>query len=193
AASTAGETFIEHQALLWQLEPWMPGRADFIGQPSDQRLNSAMRTLAQIHLAAERYDCPPAGRGWFPCPPAAPSPACGERLQIIREWPTARCEQVRSQLEASTPPEFRRLALEILRGFQIACGPVERELRILQKLLVPVHPCLRDIWHDHLLFTAAEVTGVVDPSAARTENVASDLSRLLGSLLEEDRPRWERA
>src|SRR5690606_8492817 len=154
---------------------------------------STMQTLAQIHRAAERYDCPPAAGEWFSRHTAAPSPACRERLQIVRDWSTARCELARARLEAKAPVEFRRLATEILRCFQIACGPVERELLRLLGVPVPVHPCLRDVWHDHVLFTGEEVTGVVDPSAARTENVASDLSRLLGSLLEDDRPRWETA
>lgn len=189
--SAAGETFVEHHALLWQLEPWLPGRADFHVRTSEERLRSAMQTLAQIHRAAERYQCPPAGRQWFDTHPAAPSPACRERLQIIRDWSTARCDQARAHLEAKAPAEFCSVALDILRCFPIACGPVERELLALHDVPVPVHPCLRDIWHDHLLFTDEEVTGVVDPSAARTENVASDLSRLLGSLLEDDRPRWE--
>lgn len=193
AAALNGDTLLEHQALLWQLEPWLPGRADFHERPSDERLRSAVQTLAQFHRAAERYESPSAGRPWFDCHPAAPSPACGERLQIVRDWTASRCDRARAHLEAKAPAEFRRLALEILRCFQIASGPIERELRFLHELPVPVHPCLRDIWHDHLLFTGEEVTGVIDPSAAHTENVASDLSRLLGSLLEDDRPRWETA
>jgi Ser/Thr protein kinase RdoA (MazF antagonist) len=193
AAALSGDTLVEHQGLLWQLEPWLPGRADFHERPSEERLRSAVQTLAQIHLAAELYESPSAGRPWFERHPAAPSPACRERLQILRDWSPARCDQARADLEAKAPAEFRHLAREVLRCFQIGCGPIERELRFLHELPMRVHPCLRDIWHDHVLFTGEEVTGLVDPSAARTENVASDLSRLLGSLLEDDRPRWKSA
>lgn len=193
ALAPNGGTLIEHHALLWQLEPWLPGRADFHEHPSDQRLRSAMQVLAQMHRAAERYECPPAGRQWFSRHPAAPSPACRERLQIVRDWTASRCDQAQSQLQAKAPAEFRRLAFGILRCFQSACGPVERELLALHEVPVPIHPCLRDIWHDHLLFTGEELTGVVDPSATRSENVASDLSRLLGSLLGDDRSRWKTA
>jgi Ser/Thr protein kinase RdoA (MazF antagonist) len=188
-----GQTLVEHNGWLWQLEPWMPGRADFHQRPSEERLRSAVQTLAQIHRAAERYECPPAGLQWFNRQASAPSSACCERLQSVGAWNAARCQTVRGQLMAKAPAEFRRPALEILRCFPIACGPVEQELLTLHDVPLPVHPCLRDIWHNHLLFTGEEVTGVVDPSASRTENVASDLSRLLGSLLGDDRTRWERA
>ena len=66
-------------------------------------------------------------------------------------------------------------------------------LEDMSSVPVPLHPCLRDIWHDHVLYTEDHVTGIVDLSAARTENVAADLARLLGSLLGPGDGRWELA
>ncbi len=56
---------------------------------------------------------------------------------------------------------------------------------------VPLFPVIRDLWHDHILFTGDEVTGIVDFGAMRVDSAACDLSRLLASLLGNDREAWE--
>lgn len=190
-SDSAGQSLIESDGRLWQLEPWMPGTADFHELPTPERLRSAMQTLARLHLAAREYVCPPSGRKWFDRHSAAPSPACGERLNLLRDWTPSRQSAARTQLSNASSPEFSRVAREVLELFEVARRPVERELVALQYVPFLLHPCLRDVWHDHLLFTGDELTGLIDPSAARTENVAADLSRLLRSLVPEDRGWWD--
>ena len=57
---------------------------------------------------------------------------------------------------------------------------------------VPLQPCIRDIWHDHVLFQGEEVSGLIDFGALRIENVATDVARLLGSLVGNDKRGWQR-
>jgi Ser/Thr protein kinase RdoA (MazF antagonist) len=44
-----------------------------------------------------------------------------------------------------------------------------------------------------VLFEEDQVSGLIDPSAARTDTVAADHSRLAGSLIADDRLAWGRA
>lgn len=189
--TASGSTLVQHDGDLWQAEPWMPGDANFHHAPTDQKLRSAMHSLARVHRAAERYDAPSDESIWFARHVAAPSPACHERLAMIRDWTTERCAFDRSRLTAQAPTDFATLADDLLQLYTSARRPIERKLQSLQDTPVPLHPCLRDVWHDHVLFEQDNVTGLIDPAATRTENVATDLSRLLGSLLGDDRPRWK--
>ncbi len=47
---------------------------------------------------------------------------------------------------------------------------------------MPLQPCLCDVWHDHVLFEGAAVSGIVDYGSVKMDHVAVDLARLLGSL-----------
>ena len=51
---------------------------------------------------------------------------------------------------------------------------------------VTAQPCIRDIWHDHVLYVGEEVSGFVDFGALRMDHVAADISRLVGSLVGDD-------
>ena len=186
-----GLTLASHNAQWWQLEPWMPGTADFDRNPSTVRLRNIVTALARLHLASERYVATPSGRQWF-ATRQSPSPAVNERLASLQRLSAFR--------SATVPPTvFRadarqaRLADRMAAILPQVAPPVADEMVALTAETVRLHPCLRDVWHDHILLAGDKVTGIIDPSAARTESVASDLSRLLGSLLGDDASRWETA
>ena len=82
-------------------------------------------------------------------------------------------------------------ARRILTGFGRCAPTIAHELKAAAALYVPLQPCLRDVWHDHLLFDGDAVSGIIDPSAARTDSVAADIARLVGSLVGDDRDAWD--
>ena len=186
-----GPTLVRLNGRLWQLEPWKPGEADFKQNPSGARLRNAMHALARLHVAAAEYQPTARGAEWFFQSAAAPSPAVESRLKMIREWNSNRIRVAQADLDRLH--EAGAVADEMLRVFVLCAPKIEAELSSVRESMFCLQPCLRDVWHDHVLFTGDEVTGLIDASAARSENVASDLSRLLGSLLEDDHPRWELA
>jgi Ser/Thr protein kinase RdoA (MazF antagonist) len=50
---------------------------------------------------------------------------------------------------------------------------------------------LRDVWHDHVLFSRDEVTGMIDFGAVDFDTPAVDVARLLGSLVGDDAEGWQ--
>jgi homoserine kinase type II len=167
---------------LWELAPWLPGKADYRQAPSPSRLRAAMTTLAEFHLAAASFPLPDRGRG-------AP-PGIHERLERLAGCSPARLGRLS---EAVVPGDWPELALRARQWLDFA----PRALPLVQSALapaaqwtVPLQPCIRDIWHDHVLFEGGQVSGLVDFGALRTDTVATDVGRLLGSLASDDRQAW---
>jgi Ser/Thr protein kinase RdoA (MazF antagonist) len=186
-----GATFFESQGQIWQIEPWMPGTADFSANPSEPRLHAALSCLAQWHRAAARFVARDTEIRWFFTTAAAQSPGMAERFGQIARWTAPECAMMRSRLAALEWKEFKEPAREILDAFSRAAPRVAASLKIGISAEAPLQPCLRDVWHDHVLFTGDIVTGLVDPHAARSDSVATDLARLLGTLVGDERGRWD--
>lgn len=112
----------------------------------------------------------------------APSPvrlaaACTALARLHAVWRRHRSEA------RPAPVVQRRLAA-------LGDGVLHRRLLAYADQPFPVHPCLVDVWHDHVLFTGDEVTGVVDYAAMRLDVPHADLARLLGSLVGDDDAGW---
>ena len=184
-ATRCGLTVVLYDGQIWQLEPWMPGSPEQ-QVPSPVRLRAAMHCLAAWHLAAASFEASSEYRHWYFCEARCPSPGIGERIAQIDRWNAAACRQIDRRLPVLGWPEFCNLGQRLLPLYQRLAPAIAAELRIARNLHVPLQPCLRDIWSDHLLFTGDRVSGLIDPHACRSDNVATDLARLLGSLVADD-------
>lgn len=194
-SSTQGATVVREQGYLWELTEWMPGKADYLEQPNSVRLTAATTLLAQIHTAWETFHPAtqePNALATLPIPTprnsVAPSPAVAERHRRLSEVLggndlAALGHQTRDPWEAELVRETQALVVEH--------GPrLLEQLAELMQTPSAVHFVLRDIWSDHLLFTENAVTGVIDFGAARTDEPATDLARMLGSLEPFSQEQW---
>ena len=189
--ATNGSTLVSSGSGVWQLEPWLPGNADFHDAPSDARLRSAMRRLAAWHRAAARFVSHGAEGEWFDRRERAVSPAAIERLRLVYEWHAGRLAHLKEAISRRPEDRLAEPGREIAALVERAAPRVAGELEAATRLAFRLQPCLRDIWHDHVLFSGDEVTGLIDPSACRMENVATDLARLVGSLIGDDARGWQ--
>jgi homoserine kinase type II len=177
--TTSGDTVLRLDDGHWELANWLPGVADFQQHPTDSRLVAAMQALARLHIAWEHFPTRMTG--------LAPSPAMISRRGQLAKF-EALLPQLRSRL-ASASTALQERGYRILDFFQRRAQALDAQLQEAAVWQVPLQPCLRDIWHDHVLFTGELVTGVVDFGAARIECVAGDIARLVGSLVGSDPPR----
>ncbi len=189
--TSSGNSLLQMAEADWQLEPWLPGAADFRLWPSRERLARTMESLAQWHHGARKYvpsaDC----ATWFTCRRETESPAATERLESLGRVDSDQIALVAQTIERSTEEAIRQYAKRLLAAFERSSRCIMAELRQVRHLKFFLQPCLRDVWHDHILLSKNFVTGIIDASACRAENVASDLSRLIGSLVHDDREAWD--
>lgn len=181
-ASLKGATFVEHGGLLWELAPWMPGKADFRRSPTPQRLVAALQALARFHLAVADFPGSPG---------SAASPGILERTKLLDHWLAGGLDRLASAIEPARWPELSQRAGRIVSHFRSLAGSMRQALAHAATFQVDLQPCIRDIWHDHVLFLGDEVRGLVDFGSMQFDTVACDVARLLGSLAGDAPDRWQ--
>ncbi len=178
-AGAAG-TWMPHAGRLWELTTWLPGRADFHEHPSEARLRAACLALATVHA---RWS---AGSST-----AGPCPGIYRRLKACEEFR----DLVRSGWRLPAEPRELDPALPWAERAWTCLVPcldqIPQRLAPWRERALRLHPCLCDVWHDHLLFAGERLTGLIDFGAVKVDHMAVDLARLLGSLVGEDERGWQ--
>jgi len=175
--------FVEHQGALWQLEPWMPGVADYHASPSEARLRSALAALARFHLAAASF---PLAENRL-----LPSPRLLQRRDRLVALRAGELDRLAAAIQPGKWPALAERATRLVQLVRLAADRVGQTLASAVPLEVPIQPCIGDVWHDHVLFLADSVTGIVDFGGMRADTVAGDIARLLGSLVADDATGWQ--
>ncbi len=198
-----GRSFVRVDGHLWELSPWLPGQANFRQHPSVEKLHNAMRCLAQFHESSRHFPntvSPPSAIQNVAPPPAAapqqhqqPSPAFEQRLERLDHCQHGFIDELTVAVQRRSFPRFAALSHSILDLARPLIPMVRRELQLWCGRRWTLQPCLRDIWHEHVLFEGSQVTGLIDYGAMRFESPAADVARLLGSTLGSDRPGWQDA
>jgi homoserine kinase type II len=176
-ATTAGPNFFQQGGHLWELTPWLPGTADYEKSPTVEKLRAAMTALAHFHNAVADF------------PPSTPlassravAPAIKNRLDRLRALPSSGIEELSRAIDDNTWPDLAPLAHRFLAMLPHAIPGAIAELAPLAHETFRLQSCIRDIWHDHVLFDANRVTGLIDFGAMAIDTPATDIARLLGSL-----------
>lgn len=170
-----GLSFVEAAGRLWELTPWLPGRADFAQQPGREKLEAALRILAQFHHHAATF------QGLHGVPPGIVT-----RREQIDRLLNGDAATIEAAAERCDWPELRPRARRLVDRFHRNASQIRRLLERAERSSFPLQPCIRDIWHDHVLFVGSQVTGLIDFGALRIDHVAADIARLLGSLVADD-------
>jgi Ser/Thr protein kinase RdoA (MazF antagonist) len=175
--TSSADTMTSHAGRLWEVQQWMPGKADYHEQPTAERLRAACIGLARLHAAWEQIDANQTGT----CPGLA------RRMAAAKQWRELAATGWRP---VAASDDLLRPAVET--AMRLLPHLVERCARELAAASEPrpLQPCLCDAWHDHYLFEGDRLSGLIDYAAARFDHPAVDVARTLGSLVEDDESGW---
>jgi homoserine kinase type II len=178
-------TFVEHGGHLWELTTWRPGKADFREMPSRERLRAAMRVLARFHEAAGRGEQGTEDKGqraelW------GVAPAVLDRERQVEGLVSGGLDRIAAAVERGLNAELDGRAGRILCLTRGRLADLRRLIKVAAKRQMVLGPAIRDIHHEHVLFTGDEVTGLIDFGAMRIDTPLTDVARLTGSLVDDD-------
>lgn len=159
---------------LWEVAPWMPGRADPSALPDRGRLRAGFAGLAEFH----RFLAPGSTRG--------PSPGLARRLGQLDDLLRGGFSFLGRALDRAPVDPSRDLARRWLDLAQALAPRVRAALPAAALRAVRLQPCLRDARPDHFLFEGDRLTGLVDFGAMGVDAVSADLARLLAEWIGSD-------
>ena len=180
-----GESHVRRDGHHWELSTWLPGRADYFPLRRPEKLRAALSALAEFHRAAADFVELESRRVISPSPGIL---ARRRQIEVLRAGGlaaiVAAVDNATQSSHGNSSSDWIAivdLARRLLPLYARAEEPVFKAVFAGERLRVPLQPCIRDIWHDHVLFLEDRVSGLIDFGAMRTDNVAGDVARLLGS------------
>lgn len=170
-ASEDGTTLVSHANALWELAPWMPGKA--VVPATADSLAASARALRTFHNATANWAARPQT--------SASPPAIADRWRRLPEATKTDWYAVAKEAAAMTHGRPHARALSQLASLlPNALAKATALVRPVLEARSPVQGIQRDSRPEHFLFHEGSVTGLVDFGAATYDTPAVDLARLLG-------------
>lgn len=144
-----------------------------------------MEALARFHVAVSDFPLAAGQR------PAGAAHAVTTRLTRLQELQSGGIDALSRSITEIIWPDLAPLARKIVAELPRVVPITVARLTPLANAPLPLQVCIRDVWHDHILFTDDTVTGLIDFGALGVDTPATDIARLLGSLVGDDATGWK--
>ncbi|MEW4561606.1 phosphotransferase [Bremerella sp. JC770] len=180
-ATAAGQTYVESDGRLWELQTWMDGQpptAPFT-YPHQRGMFQAIAEFHALHESPPRE--------------TAPSPGIRTRLNLLDKWRDAYAQGPFPSLNGCGHPQWNSTLAQFLDSFvryHARLGPLLSSLAHETYLL---EDCIADPRPDNFRFAGYQLTGLFDLGSMRWDNIALDVARLASEVSEDGEVDWDTA
>lgn len=171
--ATSGETFVDHNERLWELQIWAKGEEP---QPplTDWQKKGMYHAVARFHQVLR--DTP------HDVSQLAKSEGVAIRLNMLRTWRDHRQSDLASRLADYGNPQRRQDLKLLIAGFEKFQSLVEPLLVKVSQQEFLVEHCIGDPRPENFRFENHQVSGLIDLGSMRRDNIALDISRLASEI-----------
>lgn len=177
--TASGQTYVEADGRLWELQTWMPGTPPRVPYLAPQK-KAMFQAIAQFHTL---HEVPPRE--------TASSPGIRTRIKLCDQWRTRHSNGEFAKLRCYGHPQWKSAIEQFLDSFvtyHTRLGPLLMSLEQEPYLL---EDCIADPRPDNFRFDDDQLTGLFDLGSMRWDNIALDVSRLASEVSSDGQVDWD--
>ncbi len=162
-----GDTVVQDEDRVWDVTKWLPGVPHMLAGQAE--VEYVCQAVAELHAV------------WSQLPQRSQCPGVMRRLEVLTQWISNPDLTI-----ADLQPSLKGLISRAMAIVERVAPFVLQALRPWETVPILLHPCIRDLRGEHVLYVGEHVTGIVDFGAMDVDSPAIDLARLLGDLAGEN-------
>lgn len=171
---------------VWEVSRWLPGKSALNFESPPSLWQEAGIGLAMMHSRWRDFDPDSMlfpRESCFAGRPRdlEPAPVLEARLRFAHDLLHGELERIIARIPVATSG-LAGISRAIGERIRRQLPPLYDQITGLSGRRFPIQVCVRDCRHEHFLFTAERLTGVIDFDAVRGDSVAGDLARILEPL-----------
>jgi hypothetical protein len=162
-----GDTVVQDEDRVWDVTTWLPGVPHALAGKAE--VENACKAVAELHAV------------WSQHSQRSPCPGVLRRIEVLTQWLSNPDLSI-----AVLQPGLTGLLSQALAVVERTAPFILQALRPWETVPLLLHPCIRDLRGEHVLYVGEHVAGIVDFGAMDVDSPAIDLARMLGDLVGEN-------
>ncbi|MBA2114025.1 phosphotransferase enzyme family protein [Bremerella alba] len=177
--ASTGQTYVEANNRLWELQTWMDGLSPSVPYSAPHR-KAMFHAIAEFHTYRET-----------PPRETAISPGITTRSQLCQKWSLRHTQNQFPSLRSFGHPHWKPAIKQFLDSFVLYHTRLQTLLKSQKQERYELEDCIADPRPENFRFHEDQLTGLFDLGSMRWDNIALDVSRLASEVSSDGKVDWD--